>query len=131
MSERDIYEVANQLGGYVGPGTEKHLAAFLIREANEASKLADRIEALERENAELRETNRKLHRRCQQAERVHAMTVGYLSNWLAVLRKNSTGRPRPDRLLFCWAIQDLHRKANSASRALPTDEDRDAKERKR
>lgn len=54
MSERDTYEVANQLGGYVGPGTEKHLAAFLIREANEASKLADRIDALERENAELR-----------------------------------------------------------------------------
>lgn len=42
-SERDIFEVANQLGGYVGPGTEKRLARFLIREAEEASKLAYEI----------------------------------------------------------------------------------------
>jgi len=40
---RDIYEVANQLGGYVGPGTDKRLADFLIREAMAASDLADEI----------------------------------------------------------------------------------------
>ena len=40
---RDIYEVANQLGGYVGPGTEKRLADFLMREALAASDLADEI----------------------------------------------------------------------------------------
>jgi len=54
MSERDIYEVANQLGGYVSSATPKHLAAFLLREADEASKLADAIAALRRENQELR-----------------------------------------------------------------------------
>jgi hypothetical protein len=43
MSERDIYECANQLGGYVGPDTEDSLAVFLIRESNEAAKLADEI----------------------------------------------------------------------------------------
>lgn len=55
-SERDLYEVANQLGGYVGPNTEKRLASFLIRESEEASLLADeivklreRIRILERE----------------------------------------------------------------------------------
>lgn len=42
-SDRDIYEVANQLGGYVDPGTEKNLGRFLIREAEEATKLANEI----------------------------------------------------------------------------------------
>jgi hypothetical protein len=42
-SDRDIFEVANQLGGYVDPGTEKNLVRFLIREAEEASKLAYEI----------------------------------------------------------------------------------------
>lgn len=41
--ERDIYEVSNQLGGYVDPSTEPNLARFLIREAEEACKLADEI----------------------------------------------------------------------------------------
>ncbi len=48
-SDRDIFEVANQLGGYVGPGTEKNLARFLIREAEEASKLAYEIVRLRAE----------------------------------------------------------------------------------
>lgn len=48
-SERDIFEVANQLGGYVDPGTEKRLARFLIREAEEASKLAYEIVRLRSE----------------------------------------------------------------------------------
>jgi hypothetical protein len=52
---RDIYEVANQLGGYVGPGTEERLAAFLMREAEAASDLADEIIRLQAENAALRE----------------------------------------------------------------------------
>lgn len=56
--ERDIWEVANQLGGYVDPSTDERLARFLIREANEAEKLAHRIQKLERENAELREALR-------------------------------------------------------------------------
>lgn len=40
---RDIYEVANQLGGFVGPSTDKFLAKFLIREAEEATALANEI----------------------------------------------------------------------------------------
>ncbi|MNU27265.1 hypothetical protein D3C71_156510 [compost metagenome] len=48
-SDRDIFEVANQLGGYVDPGTEKRLARFLIREAEEASKLAYEIVRLRTE----------------------------------------------------------------------------------
>ena len=47
MTHRDIYEVANQLQGYVGPDTEDRLAAFLMREGGEAAKLADRIVMLE------------------------------------------------------------------------------------
>lgn len=50
-SDRDIFEVANQLGGYVDPGTEKRLARFLIREAEEASKLAYEIVRLRTELA--------------------------------------------------------------------------------
>ena len=40
---RDIYEVANQLEGYVGPGTPELLANFLMREGQFASDLADEI----------------------------------------------------------------------------------------
>jgi len=40
---RDIYEVTNQLGGYVDPSTPEHLANFLLREAFEAEKLAHEI----------------------------------------------------------------------------------------
>lgn len=43
MAERSIWEVANQLGGWVGPDTEKGLADFLIRESDEAAKLAATI----------------------------------------------------------------------------------------
>lgn len=50
-SERDIYEVANQLQGWVDPSTPKDLAAFLLRESDEAAKLADTIE---RQSAALR-----------------------------------------------------------------------------
>jgi hypothetical protein len=42
-SERDIYEVANQLAGYVGPDTEDRLAAFLMRESAAAAALADEV----------------------------------------------------------------------------------------
>lgn len=48
-SGRDLYEVANQLGGYVGPNTPKHLADFLIRESFEAAHLADEIVRLRSE----------------------------------------------------------------------------------
>lgn len=41
--ERDLYEVANQLEGYVGPDTPEPLAQFLLREGREAAKLADEI----------------------------------------------------------------------------------------
>ena len=46
MDERDIFEVANQLEGYIGPSTDSALANFLRREGNEAAKLADEIVAL-------------------------------------------------------------------------------------
>lgn len=42
-SDRDIYEVANQLGGYVGPDTDERLAQFLIRESDEAALLANEL----------------------------------------------------------------------------------------
>jgi hypothetical protein len=48
-SERDPYEVANQLGGFVGPDTDKKLSAFLIREGKEAALLADEIGRLRNE----------------------------------------------------------------------------------
>ncbi len=40
---RDIYEVANQLEGYVDEGTPEHLARFLLREGKAAADLADEI----------------------------------------------------------------------------------------
>lgn len=40
---RDIYECANQLGGYVGPDTDDALAHFLLRESAAAVDLADEI----------------------------------------------------------------------------------------
>lgn len=44
---RDIYEVANQLGGYVDMSTPNDLAAFLLRESKEAAILAERLEIAE------------------------------------------------------------------------------------
>jgi len=44
---RDIYEVANQLGGYVDTSTPDDLAAFLVRESKEAAILAERLEIAE------------------------------------------------------------------------------------
>lgn len=40
---RDIFECANQLGGYVGPNTDDELARFLLRESNAAADLAYEI----------------------------------------------------------------------------------------
>jgi hypothetical protein len=45
LVERDIYEVANQLEGYVGPDTDPDLAAFLLKEGKAAAALADKITA--------------------------------------------------------------------------------------
>lgn len=44
---RDVYELANQLGGYVDASTPGDLAAFLTREAREAAILAERLEIAE------------------------------------------------------------------------------------
>lgn len=54
MVERDIYEVANQLGGYIDEATPDPLASFLRRESREAAKLAARIVELETENERLK-----------------------------------------------------------------------------
>lgn len=54
LNGRDIYEVANQLGGYVGPTTEGRLAEFLIREANASCELADEIVRLRQQLADER-----------------------------------------------------------------------------
>lgn len=43
LKGRDIYDVANQLGGWVGPDTEKDLADWLLRESEAAADLADEI----------------------------------------------------------------------------------------
>lgn len=45
--ERDIYEVANQLGGYVDTSTPDDLADFLLRESRAAAVLAERLEIAE------------------------------------------------------------------------------------
>lgn len=45
--QRDIYEVANQLGGYVDMSTPDDLAAFLLRESEAAAVLAKRLEIAE------------------------------------------------------------------------------------
>lgn len=44
---RSIWEVANQLGGYIGPSTPDDLVAFLSRESDAAAALAERIVSLE------------------------------------------------------------------------------------
>jgi hypothetical protein len=43
VNGRDIYEVANQLAGYVDEGTPEKLASFLLREGKAAADLADEI----------------------------------------------------------------------------------------
>lgn len=43
LIERDIFEVANQLEGYVGPDTPEPLANFLLCEGKAAAALADEI----------------------------------------------------------------------------------------
>ncbi|MBD9455180.1 Lar family restriction alleviation protein [Rhizobium sp. RHZ02] len=52
--ERDIYEVANQLGGYVGPDTPERLKRFLLKEEKAAAALADEIVRLRSELAKAR-----------------------------------------------------------------------------
>lgn len=52
--ERDIYEVANQLGGYVGPDTPERLKRFLLKEEKAAVALADEIVRLRSELANAR-----------------------------------------------------------------------------
>ena len=52
--ERDIYEVANQLGGYVGPDTPERLKRFLLKEEKAAAALADEITSLRSELANAR-----------------------------------------------------------------------------
>lgn len=44
---RSVWEVANQLGGYIGPNTPDDLVAFLSRESDAAAALAERIVSLE------------------------------------------------------------------------------------
>lgn len=55
LNGRDIYECANQLGGYVGPDTTHGLAVFLGRESEAACDLADEIVRLRSELAKARE----------------------------------------------------------------------------
>lgn len=43
VNGRDLYECANQLGGYVGPTTPKDLKAFLMRESDAACDLANEV----------------------------------------------------------------------------------------
>jgi len=50
---RDIYEVANQLGGYVDMSTPDDLAAFLLRESSQAAVLAERLEIAEAHVAQM------------------------------------------------------------------------------
>jgi ABC-type nitrate/sulfonate/bicarbonate transport system substrate-binding protein len=80
IAERDIWEVANQLGGYVDPSTEKNLARFLIREAEEAAKLAERIVALQAELAKAREA----------LTRVTLERVSELIDWLDEHEENAS-----------------------------------------
>ncbi|MFC3208085.1 hypothetical protein [Aquamicrobium soli] len=47
INGRDIYECANQLEGYVDPGTPERLAQFLLREGKAAADLADEIVRLQ------------------------------------------------------------------------------------
>lgn len=55
-SGRDIWEVANQLEGYVGPNTPDDLARFLIREGKAAAELAEEIRRLRAALATVKET---------------------------------------------------------------------------
>jgi hypothetical protein len=60
LNGRDIYECANQLGGYVGPDTEDRLAQFLMRESQAAADLADEIVRLRAAETLLEEARRAL-----------------------------------------------------------------------
>lgn len=62
MTERDIYEVANQLFGYSDESTPDHLAEFLAREGREATALADEIVSLRTALSLEREAREKAER---------------------------------------------------------------------
>lgn len=63
-SGRDIWELANQLGGYPGPGTDPKLASFLFREAKAAEEMANEIIRL---RIELVEANKRAETAYQRA----------------------------------------------------------------
>lgn len=60
VNGRCIYECANQLEGYVDERTPERLAAFLMREGQAASDLADALDTATRTKAALVAAGRKL-----------------------------------------------------------------------
>lgn len=97
---RDIYEVANQLGGYVDRTTEPRLAAFLLREADAAAKLADEIVQL---RAALIATEQRGMERAAEGAR-EAFDAGY------------SARDRRTHDTFLDALEDYEDRQRSAIR---------------
>ncbi len=96
-----------------GPGFVEAINAALA-----ASPAATEIEALRRENQELREANRQLHRRAQLAERTHQMAIDVLTGWYDYLCKHALGAPKKGRFLFRSVIGDMKARAERFDRAL-------------
>ena len=104
--ERDIYEVANQLEGYVDTSTPERLKVFLLREGKAAAALADEISRLRAElanarNAGLEEAAEILEMRAANYERISCDV------WLTKDTKRSFA-----------AMEEPFRDAASAIRAL-------------
>lgn len=90
-AEWDPYEVANQLAGYVDLTTPEELADFLLLQAAEAEKMAERIIALE---AQMKE-----------AETALVLAAGRL-RWCATASPGC-GSERGKELAAIWADETL------------------------
>lgn len=83
---------------------------LILQAASTIATLTAQLAAAEAKVAVAAEANRKLHRRCQQAERLHDMAIGDFQTWLRVLH---TRDRRRDRCLFRWAVERLQRRGEA------------------
>ncbi|MDG4675815.1 hypothetical protein P9A16_32455 [Shinella sp. 838] len=109
--DRLFNQAADKLEAYMADA-DAHVSRIDLvrRQEDEIRDLKAENDALRAERDEIRKSHQKMHRRCQQSERVEILTIGVLEGWYDFLNSGER-RNRQDRLLFRWAIRDMRRKA--------------------